>query len=41
MSDRENGKVVNLHQSQNGQDREVGGQSDSKDENDRKRKMSH
>ena len=41
MSDREDGKVVNLHQSQNGQDREVGGQSGSKDDNERKRKMPH
>ena len=38
MSDGQDGNVVNLHLSQNGQDGEVGGQSGSKDQNDRKRK---
>ena len=39
MSDGEDGNVVNLHLSQNGQDGEAGGQSGSKDQNERKRKM--
>ena len=38
MSDGEDGNAVNLHLSQNGQDGEVGGQSGSKDQNERKRK---
>ena len=40
MSDGEDGNVINLHPSQNGQDRKVGGQSGSKDKNERKRKTS-
>ena len=40
MSDGEDGNVINLHSSQNGQDRKVGGQSGSKDKNERKRKTS-
>ena len=38
MSDEKDGNVVNLHLSQNGQDEEVGRQSGSKDQNERKRK---
>ena len=38
MSDGEDGNVVNSHLSQNGQDGEVGSQSGSKDQNERKRK---
>ena len=38
MSDEEDGNVVSLHLSQNGQDEKVGGQSSSKDQNERKRK---
>ena len=38
MSDEEDGNVVNLHLSQNGQDEKVGGQISSKDQNERKRK---
>ena len=39
MSDGKDGNVVNLHLSQNGQDGEAGGQSGSKDQHERKRKM--
>ena len=39
MSDGENGNVVNLHMNQNDQDGEVGVQSGSKYQNERKRKM--
>ena len=38
MSDGEDGNVVNSHLSQNGQDGEVGSQSGSKDQTERKRK---
>ena len=38
MSDGEDGNVVNLHLSQNGQDGKVGDQSGSKHQNERKRK---
>ena len=38
MSDREDGNAVNLLLSQNGRDGEVGGQSGSKNQNERKRK---
>ena len=39
MFDGEDGKVANLHLSQNGQDGEVGDQSGCKDQNARKRKI--
>ena len=38
MSDGEDGNLVNLHLSQNGQDGEVGGKSGPKNQNERKRK---
>ena len=38
MSDGEEGNIVNLHLIQNGQDGEAGGQSGSKDQNERKNK---
>ena len=38
MSDGEDGNALNLHLSQNGQDGKVVGQSDSKDQNEKKRK---
>ena len=38
MSDEEDGNVGNLHLSQNGQDGDVGGQSGSKDQNEKKKK---
>ena len=41
MSDEEDGNLVNLHLSQNCQNGDVGGQSGSKDQNERKRKTSN
>ena len=38
MSGGEDGNALNLHLSQNGQDGKVVGQSDSKDQNEKKRK---